>query len=369
MPNTLEIDWSAVEAKAYSHDPVSWVTRKLNETIWSKQREILYSVRDHRRTAVQACHNSSKSHTAARVLGWWQDTHPPGAAESLTSAPSHNQVKNILWKEFRRVHAKGCLTGRVNQTEFYGPGLVGEEQLLAFGRKPRDENEEGFSGTHSQYPLVIFDEASGMPNILWDSAESIMSNKNARFLAIGQPHDPNTRFGEICKVDSGWNVIKIGYEDTPNFTGEQLPPEILDQLISPLWVNEKKVSWGESSPTYVARVLGEFPESTQDGLISTKLVQQAVLRESDDSYGRVQLGVDVGAGGNMNVFALSKGNSVKIIKRDQVADTMRTVGNVFAAVREHNIDIVNIDENGVGRGAADRIKEVLRDSKDFMFKV
>ena len=49
----------------YQHDPIGFVERGSCETLWSKQKQILESVRDHKRTAVPACHAPGKSHLAA----------------------------------------------------------------------------------------------------------------------------------------------------------------------------------------------------------------------------------------------------------------------------------------------------------------
>ena len=42
-------------------DPAGWVRDRLGEHLWSKQVEILESVRDNRRTAVHSCHGAGKS--------------------------------------------------------------------------------------------------------------------------------------------------------------------------------------------------------------------------------------------------------------------------------------------------------------------
>jgi hypothetical protein len=69
-------------------DPVAWVERRLGEHLWSKQAEIARSVAAHRRTAVQSCHGSGKSYTAARVAAWWLDTHKLGEAFVVSTAPT-----------------------------------------------------------------------------------------------------------------------------------------------------------------------------------------------------------------------------------------------------------------------------------------
>jgi hypothetical protein len=86
---------------AASRDPVGWVEGRLGEFLWRKQREIAASVRDNRRTAVKSCHNAGKSFLASRIAAWWLDTHPPGEAFVVSTAPTYKQVHAILWEEIR----------------------------------------------------------------------------------------------------------------------------------------------------------------------------------------------------------------------------------------------------------------------------
>src|ERR1035437_7116675 len=131
---------------AYRTDPSLWVKDRTGEHIWSKQAEILESVRDNRRTSVHSCHESGKSFTAARAVAWWIDSHAPGEAFVVTTAPTGAQVRAILWKDINRAHATGHVAGRTNMNEWY----IGNE-LVAFGRKPSDYDSEAFQGIHAQY--------------------------------------------------------------------------------------------------------------------------------------------------------------------------------------------------------------------------
>ena len=45
----------------YLHDPAKWTSERLGEQLWSKQVEIMQSVVQHRRSAVQSCHGVGKS--------------------------------------------------------------------------------------------------------------------------------------------------------------------------------------------------------------------------------------------------------------------------------------------------------------------
>jgi hypothetical protein len=98
---------------AWRRDPSAWAQDKLGGHLWSKQRAIMASLVANRRTAVQSCHGAGKSHVAGLAASWWIDTHPPGEAIVVSTAPTYPQVHAILWEEIRRNHRKGKLPGRV----------------------------------------------------------------------------------------------------------------------------------------------------------------------------------------------------------------------------------------------------------------
>ena len=88
-----------LEAQVNPLDPVDWASRKAKIELWSKQREIIRSIRDNRRTAVQSGHGIGKSLTASVAASWWVDTHPADQTLVVTTAPSVKQVHAILWEE------------------------------------------------------------------------------------------------------------------------------------------------------------------------------------------------------------------------------------------------------------------------------
>ena len=342
-------------------EPTLWVQEKLEEFIWSKQKEIMNSVRDNRKTAVHSCHGVGKSYIAARIVAWWIDSHPAGEAVAVTSAPTGRQVRAILWKEISRAHAKG-LPGRTNQQNWLMEMPTGKEELVAFGMKPSDSDPSAFQGIHARWVLVLFDEACGIPggdgttHSLWEAADSLLSNDESRFLAIGNPDDPSSEFAKACKPGSGFNVIKIGFMDTPNFTGEKVPDKLKKLLIGVEYVEDKKKRWGEKNPLYIAKILGEFPESTVDGLIPLRWIRAAQERSLQPSEPN-ELGCDVGAGGDKNVVAQRRGPVGRIIRRDTEADTMVSCGNLIYDLKKTKASVAKVDKIGIGKGMVDRAKE------------
>lgn len=343
--------------QVYLEDPSVWIEERLGEEVWSKQREILQSVVDNRRTAVPSCFGSGKSWTAARLAAWWIDVHPPGKAFVVTTATTGAQVKAILWRELHRAHSAGKLKGRLNQTEWWLQ-VEDREEIVAFGRKPADMDQTAFQGIHAPFVLCILDEAAGIPTPLFDAADSLIVNEASRILAIGNPEDLG-EFKEVCMPGSGWNVIRIPARVTPNFTEEKVSPSIKGELISKTWVEEKRRKWGVNNPLYKAKVDAEFPDTRVGGLIPISLIRAAQDRELTPGAPN-ELGVDVGAGGDKSVIAHRLGPVVRIVHRDNNLNTMQTCGEVIAKLKETGAWQAKVDEIGIGRGLVDRAKELRK---------
>lgn len=352
-PGQVMLELAAPTAEQYRRDPAAWSAEKLDVHLWSKQIEIVESVRDNRLTAVHSCHEVGKSLSAAVTVAWWLDTHAAGEAFAVTSAPTGDQVEAILWREINRLHRRGSLPGRTNLTEWY----IGRE-LVALGRKPSDYNPHAFQGIHAIHLLVVFDEACGMVKSMWDSASTLAANEHSRILVIGNPDDENTEFGRVCKPDSDWNVIKIGYEDTPNFTGEQVSPKLAASLIHPVWVEDRRKAWGEQSALWQSKVLGEFP-TVGDPYIAIPWAWASACRYVElPAVGPVEGGIDVGAGSDRTVIWLRQGGRLLSQHVFVDPDPMRQVGAIAEVLREHRVSRVKVDVIGVGWGLCGRLREL-----------
>lgn len=342
-------------------DPVEWVRSELDEFLWSKQREIARSVMRNRRTMVPACHGPGKSMVASRIAAYWLESHEPGEAFVVTSAPTDHQVGAILWREIARAHRKGGLRGRITlQNEWY-VGPRGSPELVAFGRKPADLRDTAqamtaFQGIHARYVLVILDEATGIPPWLWDASDSLLTNDAARLLAIGNPDDSTSRFETECRPGSGAEVIRIPADITPNFTGERIPEHLREMLVSRTWVEERRERWGVDSPLYQSKVLARFPDTSDDAVIPQRLVTAAWERhlpgDEPGSYG-----LDVARfGPDQTVLYRVRGGVAREVdawgKRDTVESTDR-----LQALTAHTPHVpIVVDVDGIGGSVYDQAK-------------
>lgn len=344
----------------YGADPVRWVEERLGQTVWSKQREILNSVRDHRRVAVRSGHGVGKSHVASLIACWWLDTHPPGEAFVVSTAPTFAQVRAILWRYIRRNHRAGQLAGRVNQTEW----LI-DDELVGYGRKPADTDTDGFQGIHARYVLVVIDEACGIPEQLWTAADALATGPDCRIVAIGNPDNPASHFRRVCTPGSGWHQMAISAFDSPNLTGEPVPEDMAAALVGREWVEEKAIEWGEDNPVYRSKVLGEFSKDGPNQVVRGSDVANCRApwdtRPPADRFLPVELGVDVGGGGDETVIRERRGFWAGREWRAHTDRPEKIAPLILQAVRESGATVVKVDSIGIGfgvigelRNAADR---------------
>lgn len=346
----------------YRNNPVGWVHTKLGERLWSKQREIAEAVRDHRHVAVKASHGVGKSRVASRIVCHWIDTHPAGEAFAVSSAPKWEQVTAVLWRELAGAHRAGNLPGRITQNAQWKIG----SDLVAIGRKPADHDEHGFQGIHARRLLVVLDEACGIPRSLWTGAGTLGTNADARMLAIGNPDDPTSEFAAICEGASedgssglsarGWWVITVSTFDTPNFTdeGATLPREVREQLPSQVWLQDRRVEYGEGTPLWQSKVLGRFPKDASVGVVPWSWLKACQGEEAAARIGPlrvpVELGVDVAASdlGDETVVYERCGMAVGRRWAVRSSDPNVVIELVEQAIREAEPSSVKIDAIGVG---------------------
>jgi hypothetical protein len=352
----------------YADDPVRFVTEGLKEGVWSKQVEILQSVRDNKRTAVPACHAPGKTHIAARVIAWWVVCHPQGTSRVVTTATIFRQVKNILWPHIRRVHSLHNLPGEVLTTEW----KVGEE-VVADGFSAADHNETAVQGIHAEHLLVVVDEAGGISPTIGQALESLMTGGHTRLLVLGNPPTDNIGgwFEQACNSPL-YNVIPIPATATPNFTGEHVG-RWAKNLVDQQWVKDVTSEFGEQSPFVQARVYARFPRVTTNVTIPVDWIESALTNEP--GTGPIRLGVDVAAdGGDEFAIAQVAGNTVSIIhtstNNSNAVEVAGTVLNCIHQAQQTHQQLqitqpiqVNIDAIGVGWGVASLLQEWAKEGR------
>jgi hypothetical protein len=144
-------------------------------------------------------------------------------------------------------------------------------------------------------------------------------------------------------------------------------PSPRSYLVSPSWVADMLDEFGEDSPIYQVRVLGEFPPDAPDQLIPLHWIEAAQNRweelgekwwEDDSSQG-VIMGADIARYGDAETVICSRlGDIVAPLAVLPKQDTMQTAGAIVQKSQSTGTLSVNIDVVGVGAGVYDRCKEL-----------
>lgn len=367
--------------------PVEWVETIFGITAWSKQREILESVRDNRTTAARSCHGIGKSFIAAATVLWFAMTHPRSII--LTTATTSRQVKGILWKEIHALMRRAERNGKPLGGKLTQARLELDKDWWAWGFTINDYDETAFQGFHGAHVLVVVDEAAGVSPKVFEGLDAAMSGGHARMLMIGNPTDQGGDFGQAFKLDSVAKIIVSAF-DTPNFavfgiTLEDIRTDAWEKkinaplpypsLIGPAWVRDKWEKWcggreaGENDPRWQARVMGQFPVDGDKSLVPLAWIEAAhgrwdEINEAEAWPMRSVLGVDVARFGEDETkiadFRFDAG--VREIKTEPKQDTMATAGAVLARVRALGttgvlVEQVRVDADGLGAGVYDRLVE------------
>jgi hypothetical protein len=332
------------------------------------------------KTSAKACHASSKTFTAALLTLWWLARYKNAIV--VTTAPTMNQVQNLLWAEVNRL---------VKQSKYPWPeptltGLRIAPKRYALGFTTSITNGDmgtKFQGFHADHVLVVLDEAPGVSSMIWQALEGLLASGDVRVLALGNPTISSGPFFDSFGVNRvGWNNFTISAFDMPNFkdvylkyrkmdseTGETREvvlgnpngrdllslseDELRDSeypfLTSKLWVRDRFIEWGADHPSFRSRVLGEFADQAPDSLISLEWLEKAKYREpfSAEKF-KFSAGVDVaGPGEDETVLVIRRGPNVVSLKSWPNSDPRGELVKALLPYKD-NLDTVNVDSCGIG---------------------
>ena len=259
--------------ETFRRSPVGFAHEVLGVDLWAKQEEVLNALRDHRRVAVKAGNGVGKGFTAAVAVLWFLCSHQP--ATVLTTAPTARQVRHILWQEIRRLYRASAypLGGKLLVTRLELP-----HDRFALGLSS-DEVDQ-FQGFHSPNMLIVVDEAEGVIEPIFEAIDAVMTTGSSKLLLIGNPTSITGTFRRAFHEERHlYHNITISALDSPNVKQQRV---VLPGLTTHEWVAERVALWGEASPMYHARVLGDFSDRAEDTLISLTHIEQAIARGLQD---------------------------------------------------------------------------------------
>lgn len=346
--------WGEPGSELEHRDLEDWQVALLDD-IGQRLRKAEITVAEAIQLARTSGHGIGKSALVSIVILWAISTYED--TKGVVTANTENQLKTKTWVElakwYRLFIARGLF--KMTATALFSADPE-HERTWRIDMVPWSErNTEAFAGLHNQGKriLVVFDEASAIPDIIWETTEGAMTDQGTQvlWLAFGNPTRNKGRFRDCFtggRFAHRWTSAAIDSREV----------SITDKSLIQKWIDD----YGEDSDFVRVRVRGVFPRIDSESFISFDVVLRATNRELPfREAGAVVLGVDVARfGDDATVIYPRCGRDARSrpVEIYRGIDTMATAGKVAAAVLRHRASAAFVDEGGVGGGVVDRLRQL-----------
>lgn len=357
--------WGEGELKGFP-GPVKWQAdflSDLGDEISKRNFDRVHAVPPIRE-ATASGHGIGKSALTAWLMLFLMSTRP--FCRGVVTANTGPQLATKTWAELRRWTARA-----INSHWFEVRSGIGSLRLAhrdfpetwrVDGLTCREENSEAFAGLHAvnSTPFYIFDEASAIPEAIWEVANGGLTDGEPMWFVFGNPTRNTGSFRECFgRMAHRWNTRQIDSRDVP-LTNKAL----LDE-----WVEDH----GEDSDFVRVRVRGVFPKASDMQFISSQAVADAMRRDGDDGVmvgEPLILGIDLARGGSdKTVLMWRAGRCARpcirvpqpiILSGEQSRDSMRVVSVIVQAIEDTKPDAIFLDATGgsIGGPIADRLGQL-----------
>lgn len=305
--------------------------------------------------AIASGHGIGKSCLVSWLILWALCTFTD--TKGVVTANTESQLKTKTWAElakwYRLCICKHWFT--FTATAIFSVEKEHEKTWRIDMIPWSERNTEAFAGLHNEGKriVLIFDEASAIPDAIWEVAEGAMTDKDTEIMwfAFGNPTRNTGRFREcFSKFKHRWNNKQIDSR-TVSFTNKK-------QIDA--WVED----YGLNSDFVKVRVRGEFPNVGERQFIPSDWVDTARerrIKESEYNFAPSIIGVDPAwNGGDEIAIVWRQGNksSILAIYKENTDDYV-LANNVIRFEEEKNADAVFIDF-GMGTGLYSAGKQLGR---------
>lgn len=346
QPNSQSNKW-----KAFIDKPVDWVsdffTFPPDEGPTKYQEEALIKLVEERRVSLRGPHGLGKTALAAWAILWFGATRPFDT-KIPTTASAWRQLDKFLWPEIRKWY-RLCDWGKWADMGGMVPEMFTLKMKVGDGCEAfalASDRAELIEGAHGDNLLYVFDEAKAIPPDTWNAAEGAFASGDAYWLAISTPGDRSGRFYDIHRKAPGledWWVRHVTLREA-----------VAAGRINEEWAEARRRQWGEDSPVYQARVLGEFPTHSEWALVPLAWVEAARKRELDPGDTKPIAGLDVAwTGTDDSAMFIRQGPVVLSGEFWHGHDLMETTGKAKRTGLH-----VNVDSIGIGAGVFSRLREL-----------
>lgn len=286
-------------------------------------------------------HGIGKSTMVAWIVKFIMDTRP--GSRGTVTANTADQLRTKTWAEVGRWHnmsitrhwfdyssgrgSMGLYSNQINPKT----GKSWRDDWKCTAQTSREENSESFAGQHaaSATSFYIFDEASAIPNRIYEVREGGLTDGEPMVFDFGNPTRNSGRFYDQCTDKDLIKKLRIRVRQI-----DSRDVAITNKKQFNEWVE----AFGEDSDFVRVRVRGMFPHASSMQFIATGDVEAAMRRETPNVLidEPLIIGVDcAGFGDDENIIYPRIGNDARSFpcKRIREVDHIQLSGLVIEQIQ------------------------------------
>jgi hypothetical protein len=269
------------------------------------------------------------------------------------TANSADQLRDVLWSELAKWHRElpKFLANMIELNTERVFVKADPEAAFAVARTARPERPEALQGFHASTLAFFVDEASGIDDIVFETAGGALSSEHSWVFLFGNP----TR-------TSGY-FFRAFHENRASWRTYHIPCQVSSR-VSPDYPKQIAQEYGIDSNVYRVRVLGDFPLTEDDSVISLGVVEAAIHREVSPVDAGIVWGLDVARFGDDSTALAKRCGNILLepVREWRKIDLMQVCGIISKEYGETAFDkrptSINVDVIGLGAGVVDRLREV-----------
>lgn len=320
---------------------------------------------------VRAAHSVGKTFVAAVATAWFYDRFNPGIC--MATAPVHYQVKDLLFRELRRV--------KHDDPNWLPKATRLESSPDHFIHGMTASKGDAFQGRHMSEMMIVFDEAAGVDVMYWDRAKTMVEpgRRGHFFLAIYNPYDISCP-AYIEEQRATHTVLEISALEHPNVqSGMEMVPGAVTRATVHSRVHEecRRIGPGEDvppnafqwegqywlpeSPLFEVQVLGRWPSRSVASVWSDRALENLQKPVQVHPEWLVQIGCDPARfGDDRTAICVRKGMAVIYMEShrgwslNMTAERLKELCQTYSQNGQQATQIpVLIDAAGLGAGLVD----------------
>lgn len=303
--------------------------------------------------AVSSGHGIGKSALSAWLILWVMSTRPH--SKGVVTANTGDQLKTKTMSELTK-WKNLCITG--HWFEKSAMSIVHRaypDTWRVDAQTCREENSEAFAGLHcaNSTPWYLFDEASAIPEKIWEVAKGGLTDGEPMHICFGNPTRNNGSFYECFRKNSHRWITHTVDSRNAKMTNKKL-------------IGEWQDDFGEDSDFFRVRVRGVFPRGGDMQFMPSDVVFAAMKRGSGRYLGDDPLicGIDMARGGDDDCMIQfrrgkdAKSEKVYKIPGEKSRDSMKVVSFLTTILNRHKPDVSFMDKGSMGGPIADRLRQL-----------